>query len=216
MKKVAILLVLFSFLGMSFSGARAEDPTRLEKLQNEIVQLEKKLSAAKTQTRKDRIQQQIAEYKAEIDKLQAVPASVKLEQVSVKLIEKPQPRRSIWLEAGAGGGALALSVVYAQPLNPVNSLFLDAGYAFGNGFSFPKLGVGWLTKFGEGFFWGLELVGASFSKPIKDVSGRGTVPEGANMGLGALIGWGQDPVFCDVGYNSLLGLTANIGYRIFL
>jgi len=109
-----------------------------------------------------------------------------------------------------------ISAIYARPLNLYQSLFFDAGYAFGNGFSAPKIGAGWIAKFGEGFFWGLELVGASFSKPIKEVSGRGTVPEGASMGVGVLGGWGQDPIFCDVGYNSLLGVTANIGYRIFL
>ncbi|MFH1617935.1 MAG: hypothetical protein ABIB65_05125 [Candidatus Margulisiibacteriota bacterium] len=216
-------MIFFSFSVFAEEAETlSDDQLKIQKIQLEIDRLEKKLEITRTETRKARIQALIDGHKATLQKLTGgsdqtggAPA-VKLENVSVKVIMTRQDPAYFLAGAGIGGGAFVMSGGYVQSIVPGIGLLLDTGVGIGNEFNIIKAGIGTVHKFSldNPYYFGVNILVTSFTRNVANVPGRGNVDRGLHLGAGCFVGSTVGPVYMQMGYNTCLGITGSLGYKI--
>jgi len=203
MKKVfAFLLIGVMAAGGAFASV-SNNEVELKKIKQYIQVLDKKIDAAKAAKQVNKV--------AELNEL-------KREQLARAKALKPDfvigSERGRQLSAGLGGGGLILDFGYSIPMANFD-LLLDVGYGMGNSYSIMKAGAAAVFDRAP-MFYGLEVGAANYSKAVSGVSGiSGTIDQGTKVGLGVFVGKAMtDKIALQVGYNSALGATAFVNYKL--
>jgi hypothetical protein len=151
--------------------------------------------------------------------------TVKVRQDKVTVIQKaPVPKAPVpvapaageqrgWLLTGGfGGGAGLLKIGYTLPVRNFN-LTGDLGYALGNSFSVMVGDIQGVFGIGSNRL-GVELTAANYSKSVTNVPGiSGNIDQGTKIGAGIFFCMPFRGVMLQAGYNSALGLNANVAYK---
>ncbi|KAF0134321.1 MAG: hypothetical protein FD145_701 [Candidatus Saganbacteria bacterium] len=212
MKKIFGFLVLVLFLASVCAPVFADSQEKIDKLEKEIISLQVKLSKTKNKIQKTRIQNTITGHKkaiAQLNKSEAskpVKVAVGKAQVSGSVLLK-----HVVIKGGLAGGAALIAADYLMPAGP-GLAGGEIGYAIGNSFGIIDVGGKFIYDFG-GPFAGLEVSYAGYSKDVTSVPGlSGTIKSGIGIGLIGGMVFGQYQV--GLGYNTILGLRVDGGYRI--
>ena len=212
MKKIVGLVILSCFLFSLAAASFAQSEERVSKLEREISKLEVTLAKTKNRTQRLRLQKLINDYKKEVVQLKkestpaAAPAPAKAAAPS-----GPAAPKTLIVKGGLAGGAGLIAGELLMPVGPM-SVGGELGYAIGNNFSIIDAGVKGVYSLGAQFI-GLEVNYAGYSKDVKEVPGlSGTIKSG--VGVGLVGGMPIGPVLAQVGYNTILGLRADAGYRL--
>lgn len=223
MKKIVILLFLFVFVfqlsAFSQDMTKEEIEAKIKKIESEIARLNKKLEATQSETRKERLKALIAGHKANMNKLKGYlvegKEKYKTEVVAIEIMKVP-PKPYFLISAGLGGGALMIQGSYNHPLTQNFFLGGGAGYAMGkdNSYNVVKAGLQGLYNF-EPIFLGAEASYVKYSDNVTEVPGlSGTITSEDKFGFGIIVGTEFKPITIQAGYNTALGITADVGYKI--
>ena len=223
MKKVCIMLLTAAFVLSVFSASFAASPSdakeKIMKLEKEIVTLQAKLKVTKSRIQKTRIEKIIAGHKKVIAELSkgapgAMVAADKSERAEVvKMEAAPVQQKMLTVKGGLAGGAGLIAAEILMPMGP-GFLGAEAGYAIGSNFGIIDAGVKAVYSMGNPYV-GLEVSYAGYSKDVTNVPGlSGTIKSGVGVGIigGTMLG----PVRIGVGYNTVLGVRADAGYRLYI
>ena len=119
------------------------------------------------------------------------------------------------IEAGFGGGAGILGVSYSMPLKPNTDIKLDLGYGVGTNYSLMLLQAQGIMKNDNQLFAALSLDLVSYSTAVQDIPGHsGIINSGATLGIGIAVGKDFGLYSAQVGYSTILGLTAGVSYKL--
>ena len=205
MKKI-LLLILVSLLVVScaFAGVR-EKREKLEKINKYVKVLDQKIEAA----RQARQINKIAELK-EMKRAQQERAN----RIRSEISSMPGGGRGWQVVGGLGGGAVIVDFGYNIPMDKFD-LLVGLGYGLGNSYSILKGSVASVFNTSP-MYWGLEAVGANYSKSVTGVTGlSGTIAKGTKLGLGLFVGKAiNEKISGQIGYNSALGATAAVSYKL--
>ncbi len=207
-----VLLAFFFSIAAPIFAASVND--QIAKLQNEIASLQSKLAKTKkSKTQIARINRTIKGHEAKIEELKKDPGykpQTKLEITKVQVIEGPQTK-ILSIKGGLAGGADLIGADFLMPVGPVY-LGGEAGYAIGNQFGIIDLAGKVVYSLGMPFV-GLEVSYAGYSKDVTNVPGlSGTIKSG--IGIGLIGGTSISNIQLTAGYNTILGLKADAGYRL--
>lgn len=217
MKKPLSICFLLAFVVFISSPVFCAQPVSpkdtINKLQSEIVSLQKKLQTTKNKKQADRIQNTINGNKAKIAELKKDIANsqgnVKLEITKIS-VSQVKPLNPLQLKLGFAGGAILLAGQYSLAQIPAD---IEAGYAIGNGFGVIDLGISAKRNFDKNFIGG-EFTLASYSQKVQDVPGISGTIDGTHLGVGVSAGTTIGSFLVGVGYNTALGIRADATYRL--
>lgn len=210
MKRFTGLMILSCFIVSLAVASYAQSQERIGKLEREISKLEVTLAKTKNRTQRLRLQKTINDYKKEVADLkkEVSPAVV---PVKAAAPSGPSAPKTLIVKGGLAGGAGLIAGEYLMPVGPMN-VGGELGYAIGSNFGIIDVGVKGVYSLGMPFV-GLEVTYAGYSKDVKEVPGlSGTIKSG--IGVGLIGGTSFGPWVGQVGYNTILGLRADAGYRI--
>ncbi len=208
-KSVSVLLILFIVFFVISPVISATTEEKIQKLQNEISVLDKKLDTTKSKIEIARIKRTIKGHQAKIDELKkSLPEQKPVVSKETSVLDSS---KLLIVKAGSAGGAVLIGV---DALVPMGAWMLggEAGYAIGDNFGILDLGLKGVYSFGDPFL-GVEVLYAGYSKDVKNVPGlSGVVKSGVGFGVSGGTFFG--PVRVSVGYNTALGLRADAGYKL--
>ena len=210
MKKL-ILVSLVVAIGLlaavpSFAGTLEDKQAELSKVQAYVGVVDQKIKQARADKDINKIAALNDEKKKNLDRMQSL-------QGDIASLEKASGIMRGWLLTGGfGGGAGLLKVGYTLPVKNFN-LTGDVGYALGNSFSVMVGDIQGIFGIGNNRL-GVELTAANYSKSVTNVPGiSGNIDQGTKIGAGIFFGMPFRGVMLQAGYNSALGLNANVGYK---
>lgn len=214
MKKISGIFVLLVFLlAIVLPVFAATINQQVQRLENEVSFLQGKLAKTKSPAQIARLKKTIKGDQAKIEELKKDPSygSVKLEITKVQIVEQSQKTKIFTVKGGLAGGAGLVAMEYLMPMGP-RVIGGEAGYAMGSGFGAIEAAIKVLHPLGNHFV-GLELSYAGYSKDVTSVPGlSGVIKSG--VGIGIIGGTSFGPIRVSTGYNTILGLKADAGYRI--
>ncbi len=210
MKKTFRIIVLLMFLFSIAAPVLATTiSNKVDKLENEVAILQTKLAKTKSKTQIARLKTTIKGHQAKIEELKSDPG-YKIEETN----KAGEPTsKLVILKGGLAGGAFLLGAEYLMPMGTVN-LGGELGYAIGSEFGVIVASGKVLYPIGN-YFVGAELSYGGYSKDVKEVAGlSGTIKSG--VGIGVVGGTSIGPIQLSAGYNTILGLRADAGYKLYL
>lgn len=213
MKKIFAASILMAFLLAIVSPVFAATiQQQVQRLENEVTLLQSKLAKTKNAAQIARIKRTIKGDQAKLDELKKDPrySPVKVEITKMEFVQW-KSLNMLMVKGGLAGGAALVAGEYRIPVGPV---FIggELGYAMGSGFGIIDVGARILYPL-EKTFVGIELSYAGYSKDVTSVPGlSGVIKSG--VGIGLFGGTAFGPIELNVGYNTILGIRADAGYRI--
>lgn len=119
------------------------------------------------------------------------------------------------VKGGLAGGAILIGTSIAKP---VKSFYLggEAGYCIGNQFGVLNIGIFGLYPFSMDTYSGIELNYANYSTLVQSVPLLSGNISGGNIGIGIFIGKTFGDIQAQFGYNTVLGLRGDLGYKRYL
>lgn len=210
MKKL-VLVSLVVALGLlaavpSFAGPLEDKQAELSKVQAYMGVLDQKIKQARADKDVNKIASLNDEKTKSMNRAKAL-------QDDIASLEKASGIMRGWLLTGGfGGGAGLLKIGYTLPVRNFN-LTGDLGYALGNSFSVMVGDIQGVFGIGSNRL-GVELTAANYSKSVTNVPGiSGNIDQGTKIGAGIFFGMPLRGVMLQAGYNSALGLNANVAYK---
>ncbi|MFA4906145.1 MAG: hypothetical protein WC645_06545 [Candidatus Margulisiibacteriota bacterium] len=210
MKKFVGLLIVSCFIASLAVTSFAQSQERISKLEREISKLESTLAKTKNRTQRLRLQKTINNYKKEVAELKKEISPAAAPSVAAAP-SGPAAPKTLLVKGGLAGGAGLIAAEYLMPMGPV-TVGGELGYGIGSNFGIIDAGAKATYSLGMPFV-GLEISYAGYSKDVTNVPGlSGTVKSG--IGVGLVGGTSMGPWVAQLGYNTILGLRADAGYRI--
>lgn len=214
-KKILLVLVMVLFV---FSAAvKAEDiatiNNNISRLEKEIQSLEAQKAKVKSNAQKARISKIIAGHKKVISEYNAElkAQGVTPQQAKAMSQKKIASKNVAIVKGGLAGGAALIAAEMVMPMGQYN-VGCEVGYGLGNNFGIIDLGVKATYPMGKNFV-GAEISYAGYSKDVTNVPGlSGTIKSG--IGFGVIGGMNIDKYQVEIGYNTILGIRADVGYCI--
>ena len=201
---VFVLVFVLGLIGTSFANVQAAQQ-ELTKVRKYLNTLDGKI--AKARELKDLAKIDILK---ELKRNAMARAKTIKESIARANRKAPKPLEGGWrLQGGYGAGAAVFRLGYLLPPSNINIL-IDAGYALGNQYNIVLGGISFILPQANDRYFSFDLLSATYSQTVADIPGLSQIAQGSNTGLGIGYGFPFRGFTCQLGYNSALGVTANL------